>query len=248
MSVGGQAPSGYRVDGQVFDFRPAGLTFAVPIAVTFPSGRPGESVFWTVPAGQFEALATTYDSGAGATAFPTHFSSGFVGMAASADASVDGPTDSSPSDATLRDASGRPDGSVGVADSGAAAVDAGTQDASDANAGEALGPDAAGAGVTCTTITSEPFYPGLQSSLAVTEDGGCTMYVLVEPNIPVTLYLGASLSNALVVPSAGIAAYFETGTIAPPSSNRRTAPTLSSSRSSVDSPPVAWRVTVPCSG
>ncbi len=129
VSVGGTAPSGYHVDGQVFDFAPAGLTFAVPISVTFPTGKPGESVFWTGAGApdQFGPLATTL-AGTGATALVTHFSSGFVGAASSPtdDASIDaGPSDGSVPDSTVHDAAGGTDSSVDatVHDTGSSAID-----------------------------------------------------------------------------------------------------------------------------
>jgi hypothetical protein len=76
------APSGFTVDGKVYRFAPEGLTFASPIAVSFPTPST-ESIYWTVAgnAQKFESLATTVD-GTHATAQITHFSSGFLGLPA----------------------------------------------------------------------------------------------------------------------------------------------------------------------
>jgi hypothetical protein len=79
------APSGFTVDGKIYRFAPEGLTFSVPVTVSFPTQSTSESVFWTVAGSQteFAPLTTTVD-GARATAQVTHFSSGFVGVAGGA--------------------------------------------------------------------------------------------------------------------------------------------------------------------
>ena len=85
---------GYSINGLVYRFAPHGLRFASPISVSFPSGVPGESVYWTLEGREdrFERLATMIGQG-NATARVSHFSTGFVGFAL--DAPADGGIDRS---------------------------------------------------------------------------------------------------------------------------------------------------------
>jgi hypothetical protein len=82
VTADGQATEGYKVDGYVYRFAPADLHFTVPVSITFPTGKPGEFVFWTREGApeRFEQLETVL-SDHRARALVRHFSQGFVGVA-----------------------------------------------------------------------------------------------------------------------------------------------------------------------
>jgi hypothetical protein len=119
ISKDGLNPSGYFVDGNVYRFSPEGLHFRVPISISFPTGKAGESVFWTAMGSdsRFESLPTIIDGGRASTQ-TSHFSLGFVGLerGSPADAAsdttmrADGASEAEAS--ILRDASLEPDVSV----------------------------------------------------------------------------------------------------------------------------------------
>jgi hypothetical protein len=73
-------PDGFGPYSPVFQFEPAGLTFASPVKVRMPftGTGPHPTVFWSEPnAAGFAALATVVSNGT-AEAEVTHFSQGFV--------------------------------------------------------------------------------------------------------------------------------------------------------------------------
>jgi hypothetical protein len=80
ISADAPSPTGFRVDGSTYRFEPAGLVFAKDVAVTFPTGRGGETVFWTLPGSsdRYDRVATEI-VGDHAIAHVGHFSNGFVG-------------------------------------------------------------------------------------------------------------------------------------------------------------------------
>lgn len=82
IDVAPTRPDGYAIDGNVYRFTPAGLHFARPITISFPSGAERHGVHWTVDGDDstFEPLETTVENGR-VIAHPTHFSGGFVGAA-----------------------------------------------------------------------------------------------------------------------------------------------------------------------
>jgi hypothetical protein len=84
--LSGSPPSGYTAYSSVYEFSPAGLTFAKPATIVLPEhGAPASSsVYWsTSEGGGYAPLATTLGANS-ATAKVTHFSTGFVGSKTSA--------------------------------------------------------------------------------------------------------------------------------------------------------------------
>ncbi len=84
IQSGAPAPPGYTALSPVFRFTPDGLVFKKPasVAIAFQGGSGSPSVFWSASASaSVEALATTVE-GTRAKADVVHFSTGFVGTAA----------------------------------------------------------------------------------------------------------------------------------------------------------------------
>jgi hypothetical protein len=140
-------PSEYIAASAVYRFSPDGLVFATPATVHIPFDGPADGirVFWSTPAGGFEALPTTI-AGAVATAQVMHFSSGFAGQLRSMadampDPMADAPAESGPDDAAVtqdaeseasREASAGDAGdgaTVGAHDAASGDADAATRDA-----------------------------------------------------------------------------------------------------------------------
>lgn len=79
VRAGEPKPADFDVSGEVYAFEPAGISFAVPIGVTFQTSSADSIVFWSgARIDVFEPLDTTIADGK-TSARTTHFSRGFVG-------------------------------------------------------------------------------------------------------------------------------------------------------------------------
>jgi hypothetical protein len=125
-------PSDYDALSQLYSFGPDGTVFLHPITVSFTltSADPDPVVFWSNPAGGYDALPTTA-SAASASASISHFSKGFAGRGhhredaavETGPGMVDAQVDAEPMEATAT-------ADAGVEDAGAedAVADAGVVD------------------------------------------------------------------------------------------------------------------------
>jgi hypothetical protein len=86
------APSGYAPVSAVYQFGPAGTTFAQPVAVTIPltAATPDAHLFWSNAAGGFDDLGGTV-TGTTLTGYVTHFSIGFCAKPSRDGGSTDAP-------------------------------------------------------------------------------------------------------------------------------------------------------------
>ncbi len=85
-------PSGYAPVSPVYEFGPAGTTFAKPVAVTIPltTATPDAHLFWSNAAGGFDDLGGTV-TGTTLTGYVTHFSIGFCARPSRDGGSTDAP-------------------------------------------------------------------------------------------------------------------------------------------------------------
>ena len=85
-------PSGYAPVSAVYQFGPAGTTFAQPVAVTIPltTATPDAHLFWSNAAGGFDDLGGTV-TGMTLTGYVTHFSIGFCARPSRDGGSTDAP-------------------------------------------------------------------------------------------------------------------------------------------------------------
>ncbi|MBI5516158.1 MAG: FG-GAP repeat protein [Deltaproteobacteria bacterium] len=116
-------PTGYMAFSPIYQFTPAGLTFALPVTVTIPfTGSPVAPVlFWSLATGSgYESRGGTVTGGA-VRGTITHFSTGFVGTGGDAGTTAgDGGTlDGGAGDVTAADTSATTD-TGSTTDSGAA--------------------------------------------------------------------------------------------------------------------------------
>jgi hypothetical protein len=172
------APVDYEAASAIYKFAPDGLTFAGGATVHIPFVGPadGITVFWSTPAGGFEALPTTIADGV-ATAKVMHFSEGFAGRlrdepdampdapGAPADAGSDegakmGEPDAAPPDTVPRDAApvdARPDAPPPDATAADAAPDTGTkQDAAPDTGGSTCSPALMDCAGSCVSTSNDP--------------------------------------------------------------------------------------------
>ena len=86
-------PSGYAPVSAVYQFGPAGTTFAQPVAVTIPltTATADAHLFWSNAAGGFDDLGGTV-TGTTLTGYVTHFSVGFCARPSRDGGSTDAPT------------------------------------------------------------------------------------------------------------------------------------------------------------
>jgi hypothetical protein len=115
------APQGYTLASAVYEFGPAGTTFAQPVQVEIPlsAATPDAHLFWSNAAGGYDDIGGTV-VGMTITGMVNHFSKGFAATVVTAhDAGVDAPIDSSGGSA------GSGGGSAGSGAAGATVNDGG---------------------------------------------------------------------------------------------------------------------------
>jgi hypothetical protein len=143
--------------GALYKFGPDGLTFAVPVRVTFTvsAASPDAIVYWSTPNGGYEAKPSEV-SGTTVAANIAHFSSGFVGH---------------PS------ADGQPDAGGG---------DAGTDTGSDSGDGTScVCPDGIAGGMccngTCVSTSSDPLHCGSCNKVCPSTTPSCVNGMCAAP-------------------------------------------------------------------
>jgi hypothetical protein len=206
-------PSGYAPVSAVYQFGPAGTTFAQPVAVTIPltTATPDAHLFWSNAAGGFDDLGGTV-TGMTLTGYVTHFSVGFCARPSrdggSTDAPVGGTTGTGGQGTGGQVGSGAggaagtgtagTSGTGGAAGTGGVAGGAGGAADAGASAGGASGGGggAAGSGATAGT-TGSAGATGSDGGTDAGADAGTSLCAQIPLNLP---FAQVGASDAAVAP------------------------------------------------